>query len=73
MYNFIVFNNKGKEMSSQELIKLLIANGWRLDRVHGSHHVFVKDGNRYSIPIPHPKKDLPMGTVRDIKKKAGIR
>ncbi|EOR6284750.1 type II toxin-antitoxin system HicA family toxin, partial [Escherichia coli] len=23
-------------------------------------------------PVPHPKKDLPLGTVRSIKKMAGI-
>ncbi|MCX0073131.1 type II toxin-antitoxin system HicA family toxin, partial [Escherichia coli] len=25
-----------------------------------------------TFPVPHPKKDLPLGTVRSIKKMAGI-
>ncbi|WP_157919762.1 type II toxin-antitoxin system HicA family toxin, partial [Escherichia coli] len=25
-----------------------------------------------SFPVPHPKKDLPLGTVRSIRKMAGI-
>ncbi|EAE5926478.1 type II toxin-antitoxin system HicA family toxin, partial [Listeria monocytogenes] len=24
------------------------------------------------FPVPHPKKDLPLGTVRSIRKMAGI-
>ncbi|WP_163014309.1 type II toxin-antitoxin system HicA family toxin, partial [Pseudomonas viridiflava] len=24
------------------------------------------------IPVPHPKKDLPLGTVRSIRKRAGL-
>ncbi|EER1659887.1 type II toxin-antitoxin system HicA family toxin, partial [Escherichia coli] len=25
-----------------------------------------------TFPVPHPKKDLPLGTVRSIRKMAGI-
>ena len=31
-------------MTGKELVKLLKKNGWRLDRVNGSHHVMKKDG-----------------------------
>nr|WP_189659597.1 type II toxin-antitoxin system HicA family toxin [Pseudomonas poae] len=46
--------------------------GWVLDRVTGSHHVFTHRYNPYTIPVPHPKKVLPLGTVRSIKKRAGL-
>ena len=38
----------------QELKKRLKREGWILCNLKGSHHQFVKDGNR--LTIPHPKK-----------------
>lgn len=49
-------------MQSRLLIKELQEAGWVLDRVTGSHHIFTHRYNPYTIPVPHPKKDLPQGT-----------
>ncbi len=38
----------------------------------GSHHIFTHRYNPYTIPVPHPKKDLPLGTVRSIRQRAGL-
>jgi predicted RNA binding protein YcfA (HicA-like mRNA interferase family) len=54
------------------LIKELQEAGWVLDRVAGSHHIFTHRYNPYTIPVPHPKKDLPLGTVKSIRKRAGL-
>ncbi|WP_176517124.1 type II toxin-antitoxin system HicA family toxin, partial [Pseudomonas ceruminis] len=54
-------------MQSRQLIKELEAAGWVLKRVTGSHHIFKHPNNPNSIPVPHPKKDLPIGTVKSIK------
>lgn len=59
-------------MQSRVLIKELEEAGWRLDRVTGSHHIFTHRYNPYTIPVPHPKKDLPLGTVRSIRRRAGL-
>ncbi|WP_145133633.1 MULTISPECIES: type II toxin-antitoxin system HicA family toxin [unclassified Pseudomonas] len=59
-------------MQSRQLIKELEAAGWVLDRVTGSHHMFKHPNNPQTVPVPHPKKDLPIGTVRAIKKLAGL-
>lgn len=59
-------------MNSKALMKELEQAGWILDRIKGSHHIYRKSGYVNSIPIPHPKKDLPQGTVRSIKKRAGL-
>ncbi|WWG67643.1 type II toxin-antitoxin system HicA family toxin [Pseudomonas poae] len=59
-------------MQSRLFIKELQEAGWVLDRVTGSHHVFTHRYNPYMIPVPHPKKVLPLGTVRSIKKRAGL-
>lgn len=59
--------------SSREIIEILKRNGWRLVRVAGSHHQFkhpVRDG---FVTVPHPKKNLPVKTVKSIFKQAGIK
>jgi predicted RNA binding protein YcfA (HicA-like mRNA interferase family) len=60
-------------MTGKELKKLLEANGWRLDRISGSHHIMIREGDR-SIPIPvHGSFDLPKGLVHAILKQSGIK
>ncbi|MDV1094985.1 type II toxin-antitoxin system HicA family toxin [Raoultella ornithinolytica] len=55
-------------MSSAELMKLLVKDGWVLKRIKGSHHIFKKDGIPHAITVPHPEKDLADGTLRKILK-----
>lgn len=59
-------------MKAKELIKLLKQNGWELDRIKGSHHVFIKDDK--SVPVPvHGNQDIPAGTLNAILKQAGLK
>lgn len=60
-------------MKSRELIKKLEEAGWELDRVRGSHYVYKHPQGVRPIPVPHPKKDLPKGTVNAILKQAGLK
>jgi len=57
------------ERNSKKLIKRLVNEGWELVSVKGSHHKYRKSG--LTVIIPHPKKDLPIGTARSIAKMAG--
>jgi len=57
------------ERNSKKLIKRLVNEGWELVSVKGSHHKYRKSG--LTVIIPHPKKDLPIGTARAIGKMAG--
>jgi len=59
-------------MKSADLIRLLRADGWLLDRVRGSHHVFKHPVKAGLVVVPHPKKDLGPGLVAAIRKQAGI-
>ncbi|WP_448723415.1 type II toxin-antitoxin system HicA family toxin [Pseudomonas farris] len=59
-------------MQSRLLIKELIEAGWALEWVTGSHHLFTHRYNPYTIPVPHPKKDLPVGTVKSIRRRVGL-
>jgi predicted RNA binding protein YcfA (HicA-like mRNA interferase family) len=59
-------------VQSRELIKELEADGWFLDRVKGSHHMYKHPTKPSTVAVPHPKKDLPRGTVRGIREAAGL-
>ncbi|MBO1853259.1 type II toxin-antitoxin system HicA family toxin [Burkholderia cenocepacia] len=60
-------------MSSSELIRMLEADGWFLVRTKGSHHHFKHPTKPGLATVPHPNKDLPMGTTKSILKTAGLR
>jgi predicted RNA binding protein YcfA (HicA-like mRNA interferase family) len=58
-------------MTAREIINKLKAYGWTLDRINGSHHVFVKTGRRpVSVPF-HGNKDIGHLAKR-ILKEAGV-
>lgn len=57
------------ERDSKKIIKRLNDEGFELISVRGSHHKFRKGA--VTIIVPHPKKDLPIGTARAIAKDAG--
>lgn len=59
-------------MKSTDLIREMQAVGWYLHRVRGSHHIFRHPVLTGSIAVPHPKKDLPKGTLQAIRKLAGL-
>lgn len=57
------------ETNSRRIIRMLKNDGFELVKITGSHHKFRKDGK--IVTVPHPRKDLPIGTVRAIYKQAG--
>lgn len=57
--------------NSRDIIRLLKKEGWKLARIAGSHHHFSKVGRRQIVTVPHPKKDIAPGTVRNIYRQAG--
>ncbi|TWG79629.1 putative RNA binding protein YcfA (HicA-like mRNA interferase family) [Cupriavidus gilardii J11] len=59
-------------MDSARLIRMLEDDGWQEVRCRGSHHHFKHPTRQGLITVPHPKKDLPIGTVRSILKTAGL-
>ena len=63
----------GKSFSSSDIIKTLGADGWVLDRTKGSHHVFKHPTKPGIVVVPHPKKDIPKGTMKSISKQAGVK
>ena len=58
-------------MNYKELVSELEAMGWFFKRNgKGSHRIFERNGQ--TIPIPcHSSKDIPIGTAKNILKRAG--
>ena len=55
--------------NSRDIVKRLKAEGFELVSVKGSHHKFRKGA--IAVVVPHPKKDLPIGTARSIASRVG--
>jgi predicted RNA binding protein YcfA (HicA-like mRNA interferase family) len=58
-------------MSSREIMVKLKADGWEVVQIRGSHHQFKHSTKPGRVTVPHPKRDLPIGTVRSIYRQAG--
>ena len=49
-------------------------DGWyEYSSATGSHHSFKHNTKKGRVVVPHPKKDLPIGTVKNIAKQAQIK
>jgi predicted RNA binding protein YcfA (HicA-like mRNA interferase family) len=59
-------------MGSREVIRRIEADGWYPAAQKGSHRQFRHAFKSGRVTVPHPKKDLPLGTVRNIFRQAGI-
>jgi predicted RNA binding protein YcfA (HicA-like mRNA interferase family) len=58
---------------SSEVIRLLMADGWSVHNIRGSHHQFKHPRKPGKITVPHPKSEPPIGTARNIFKQAGMK
>lgn len=60
-------------MKAKEIIRALEKDGWVLDRQKGSHKIFKHASKKGIVVVPdHSKTDISMGTLKSIKKQAGI-
>jgi predicted RNA binding protein YcfA (HicA-like mRNA interferase family) len=55
-------------MKTRDLIRRLERGGWRLDRVHGSHHVFKHPEGRRNVVVPVHGADIPEPFAKAILK-----
>lgn len=62
-----------KGVSGKDFAKLLEKKGWKLKRIKGSHHVYIKSGHpeRISVPI-HRHIPLKIGLLKHLMKIADI-
>ena len=55
------------------LIKRVQKDGWYEVNHEGSPKQFKHPIKKGRITVPHPKRDIPMGTLKSIEKQAGIK
>jgi predicted RNA binding protein YcfA (HicA-like mRNA interferase family) len=59
-------------MDSRAVIRAIEADGWVEVAQKGSHKQFKHPTKAGRVTVPHPKRDLPLGTLRSIEKQAWI-
>ena len=60
-------------MLSRDVIKQLQKDGWyEVNRV-GSHKQFKHATKKGRVTVPHPNRDIPIGTLKSIEKQARIK
>jgi predicted RNA binding protein YcfA (HicA-like mRNA interferase family) len=58
---------------SADIIKALAAEGWLQVAQKGSHIQFKHPTRPGRVTVPHPVKDMPIGTLISIEKQSGVR
>jgi predicted RNA binding protein YcfA (HicA-like mRNA interferase family) len=62
-----------KNMHSRDLINRLKKDGWFEVNQVGSHKQFKHRTKEGRVTVPHPNRDIPLGTLKSIEKQAGIK
>jgi len=62
-----------RAVSSREVIQRLREDGWYEVAHEGSHKQFKHSTKKGRVTVPHPVRDIPIGTLRSIEKQANIR
>lgn len=61
-----------KSYSSREVIAMLKADGWCEVGCDGDHHQFKHPTKKGRVTVTHPRKDIPIGTLKSISKQSGV-
>ena len=59
-------------MTGTEVIAKLKTAGWSVDRIRGSHHILVKDGQAVPVPV-HGSRDIGAGLLATIQRQTGVK
>jgi predicted RNA binding protein YcfA (HicA-like mRNA interferase family) len=59
-------------MNSREIIRKLQDDGWFEVGQVGSHMQFKHPVKLGRVTVPHPRKEVPIGTLKSIERQAGI-
>jgi len=60
-------------MNSTEVIRRLKRAGWVEVHTKGSHVHFKHPERSGKVTVPHPRKDLPLGTLKSIEQQSGLK
>ena len=62
-----------KSYSSREVLKVLKKDGWFEIGCDGDHHQLKHPYKQGKVTITHPKKHIPIGTLKSIERQAGVK
>ncbi len=60
-------------MRSADVISALKADGWLEVAIRGSHVQFKHPHKKGRVTVPHPKRDIPIRTLKSIEKQSGLK
>ena len=60
-------------MKSREIISALQKDGWIKVAQKGSHVQFKHPDKKGRVTVPHPERDIPVGTLKSIEKQSGLK
>jgi len=60
-------------LDSRNVIRELKRDGWFEVSQVGSHKQFKHPAKKGRVTVPHPKRDIPLATLKSIEKQAGVK
>jgi len=60
-------------MDSRDVLAALRADGWEQVTQKGSHVQLKHPVKAGRVTVPHPRRDLPIGTLKSVEKQARIK
>jgi predicted RNA binding protein YcfA (HicA-like mRNA interferase family) len=60
-------------MKSKDITAVLMAAGWCELASSGSHVLLKHLGRPGRVTVLHPKRDIPIGTLKSIEKQSGVK
>jgi predicted RNA binding protein YcfA (HicA-like mRNA interferase family) len=60
-------------VNSREVIRAIERAGWVRAATRGSHSQFIHPTRPGRVTVPHPERDIPIGTLRSIERQAGVK
>ncbi|MER8707996.1 type II toxin-antitoxin system HicA family toxin [Mesorhizobium sp. M1088] len=60
-------------MKGADVIHRLLADGWYEVARKGSHAQFKHKSKPGRVTVPHPKRDIPIGTLKSIEEQSGVK
>ncbi len=60
-------------MNSRLIIQAIEADGWQHVATKGSQWQFKHPTKPGRVTVPHPSRDIPIGTLASIEKQSGVK
>jgi predicted RNA binding protein YcfA (HicA-like mRNA interferase family) len=73
VYEVCILDVRTIAMNSREIIRRIEQDGWYEVSQAGSHKQFKHPTKPGRVTVPHPKHEVPIGTLKSIEKQSGLK